>query len=156
MTPKAIVMSNRKKPGHLFHSAADDRRHARIERSEIAQEQINSPAYKLAYDDIDFLLRDEMRPVRFLLELSKPELLLQEHGVENTVVIFGSARTCDMEAAMRRRNMLDEALATASKDNDLRQQLARVDNLQIIHQADCRMLRDVTLNPTKPQTGKDM
>ena len=127
MTPKATVMSNRKNPGHLFHSAADDRRHARIERSEIAQGQISSPAYKLAYDDIDFLLRDDMRPVRFLLELSKPELLLQEHGVEHTVVIFGSARTCDMETAMRSREALNEAMADASNDNDLRQQLARAE-----------------------------
>ena len=41
---------------------------------------------------------DEMRPVRFLLEVSKPELLLKEHGIDHTVVIFGTARISpDME-----------------------------------------------------------
>jgi uncharacterized protein (TIGR00730 family) len=39
------------------------------------------------------MLRDDMRPVRLALELSKPEALLTEHGIDNTVVIFGSART---------------------------------------------------------------
>lgn len=60
--------------------------------------QIDSPqgcakAYRLAFDDLDFMLRDEMRPVRMMLELSKPESLLTEHGIDHTVVIFGSART---------------------------------------------------------------
>jgi uncharacterized protein (TIGR00730 family) len=120
-------MPNRKNPGHLFHTAAEDRRHARREGSEIAVGQINSPAYKLAYDDIDFLLRDEMRPVRFFLELSKPELLLQERGINHAVVIFGSARTSDMEKAIQRRDMLNKALQNEPKDKALLQQLARAE-----------------------------
>ena len=91
-------MSKRKQPGHLFHSAADERRYANpeLKGERVVNEQMASPAYRLAYDDIDFLLRDELRPVRFLLEVSKPELLLKEHGIDHTVVIFGSARTPDM------------------------------------------------------------
>jgi hypothetical protein len=120
-------MSNHKKSGHLFPSAADDRRLARKERSKIAREQINSSAYKLAYDDIDFLLRDDMRPVRFFLELSKPELLLQEHGVNRTVVIFGSARTRDMDQAQQNRDRIKQALAPAPEDVSLLQQLAKAE-----------------------------
>lgn len=54
--------------------------------------QTQSPAYRLAFDDKDFLTRDELRPVRLQLELLKPELLLQEHGIRSTVVLFGGAR----------------------------------------------------------------
>jgi len=54
--------------------------------------QTESPAYRLAYQDADFLLRDDLRPVRFQLELLKPELLLNEAGIDSTFVFYGSAR----------------------------------------------------------------
>ena len=54
--------------------------------------QTRSEVYRLAYDDLDFLLRDELRPVRLQLELLKPEMIMQEAGVESTVVMFGGAR----------------------------------------------------------------
>ncbi len=43
--------------------------------------QTQSPAYKLAIDDKEFLYREELRPVRLQLELLKPEMLLQERGI---------------------------------------------------------------------------
>jgi hypothetical protein len=49
-------------------------------------------AYSLAFTDTDFLLREELRPVRMQLELLKPELVQQEQGITSTIVIFGSAR----------------------------------------------------------------
>ena len=49
-------------------------------------------AYSLAFTDTDFLLREELRPVRMQLELLKPELVQQEQGITTTIVIFGSAR----------------------------------------------------------------
>ncbi len=54
--------------------------------------QTQHPAYKLAFQDRDFLLREELRPVRFQLELLKPEMLLDEAGVGSTLVMYGSAR----------------------------------------------------------------
>jgi predicted Rossmann-fold nucleotide-binding protein len=54
--------------------------------------QRNSPSYRLPVEDTDFLLRDEMRPLRFALEYSKAELALRDWGVRSTVVVFGSAR----------------------------------------------------------------
>jgi uncharacterized protein (TIGR00730 family) len=56
-------------------------------------------AYRLAFTDTDFLLRDELRPVRMQLELLKPELVQQEQDIESTVVIFGSARILPPDAA---------------------------------------------------------
>ncbi len=59
-------------------------------------------AYRLAFTDTDFLLRDELRPVRMQLELLKPELVQQEQGIEQTIVIFGSARIVPPETAAER------------------------------------------------------
>jgi uncharacterized protein (TIGR00730 family) len=54
--------------------------------------QTESPAYKLAFQDTEFLLREDLRPVRFQLELLKPELLLNEANIGSTFVFYGSAR----------------------------------------------------------------
>ncbi|MBT5483904.1 MAG: TIGR00730 family Rossman fold protein [Gammaproteobacteria bacterium] len=120
-------MSKRKQPGHLFHSAADERRFANPENNGLENEQLNSPAYRLAFDDMDFLLRDEMRPVRFLLELSKPEILLTEHGVNHSVVMFGSARTCDMEQAISNRDAARQALENDSDNSSLGEAYAKAE-----------------------------
>ena len=58
-------------------------------------------AYRLAFTDTDFLLRDELRPVRMQLEVLKPELVQSELGIESTLVIFGSARIVSREVAER-------------------------------------------------------
>lgn len=54
--------------------------------------QTRSPVYELAFHDPDFLCREELRPVRLQLELLKPEIILQEHGITSTVVLFGGSR----------------------------------------------------------------
>jgi uncharacterized protein (TIGR00730 family) len=68
-------------------------------------------AYRLAFTDEAFLLREELRPVRMQLELLKPELVQQELGVESTIVIFGSARIRSPEDAQ-------SALEAARRDGD--------------------------------------
>jgi len=54
--------------------------------------QKQARSYRLPVEDTDFLLRDEMRDIRFALEYAKAELLLRDWGVRSTVVVFGSAR----------------------------------------------------------------
>ena len=49
-------------------------------------------AYRMAFADPEFLLRRETRGIRFQLEMLKPDLAQQALGIENTVVVFGSAR----------------------------------------------------------------
>jgi uncharacterized protein (TIGR00730 family) len=68
-------------------------------------------AYRLAFTDVDFLLREELRPVRMQLELLKPELVQREQGIESTIVIFGSARIGSPQAMQARL-----AVAEASGD----------------------------------------
>ena len=58
-----------------------------------------SRSYLLPVEDTEFLLRDEMRSIRFALEYSKADLSLRDHGIESTVVVFGSARIPSPEQA---------------------------------------------------------
>jgi uncharacterized protein (TIGR00730 family) len=69
----------------------------------------------LAFQDADFLLKDELRPVRLQLELLKPELILREQHIESTVVIYGSARIKDPDTA---ETQLVSAQAEYNKSKD--------------------------------------
>jgi len=61
--------------------------------------QLRSPSYALPAQDTDFLLREEMRAMRFALEYAKADLLLRDWGVRSTIVVFGSARIPSPEEA---------------------------------------------------------
>ena len=54
--------------------------------------QTMAPAFRLAFDDNDFLCSSEMRPLRLQLELQKAEMVLTDRGINSTVVLFGGAR----------------------------------------------------------------
>ncbi len=86
--------------------------------------QTRAPSYRLAYADQEFLVRDELRPVRFQLEIMKPELLLQEQGIESTIVVFGSARTPDPEAAQAKCDAAEAAAKKSPKDAAARREVA--------------------------------
>lgn len=103
-------MTESKRPKDVFPTAKDDLSAAELKLDTL---QTRSDSYRLAYDDSDFLLRDELRPVRLQLELLKPELLQQEHGIESTVVVFGSVRIPDKETATKR---LQEAEALSQEN----------------------------------------
>ena len=46
---------------------------------------------KLAYEDLGLLSRNEMRGVRMLLEITKPDIVLEENKILSTLIIFGGA-----------------------------------------------------------------
>ncbi len=60
---------------------------------------LHADAYRLAFADPEFLLRRETRGIRIQLEMLKPDLEQSALGIENTVVVFGSARFCPPEEA---------------------------------------------------------
>lgn len=95
-----------------FPSAAQD-----AVSAELAADtpQTRSASYRLAYTDPEFMLREELRPVRLQLELLKPELVQADEGIESTVVIFGSARIPERQEAAR---ALEEAEALARAEPD--------------------------------------
>lgn len=74
--------------------------------------QTRAPAYRLAFTDRDFMTREELRPVRLQLELLKPQLILDERGIETTVVLFGGARIPDPDHRDQARS---ETLADLSR-----------------------------------------
>ena len=95
--------------------------------------QTRDPAYKLAFRDTDFLLREELRPVRFQLELLKPEMLLDEAAVGSTLVMYGSARIPSpdhaallVENATGENRVVAERLAAKAKYYDEAYHLARI------------------------------
>jgi hypothetical protein len=78
--------------------------------------QTASPSYQLAYADKAFLARDELRGVRLQLELLKPELVQRDLGISSTVVIFGSTRIPEPQAAAERLAAAEAAAKQAPDD----------------------------------------
>ena len=58
-----------------------------------------SAAYRIAFEDRDFLLSEPMRGVRFMLEYAKPEMEMKAWGIRSTIVVYGSARVPSPERA---------------------------------------------------------
>lgn len=85
-----------KKRPRLFPSASED---AHASKLHAETPQTTSPSYALSFLDTDFMMRDELRPVRLQLELLKPEIIQMELNIASTVVIFGSARIKDADTA---------------------------------------------------------
>ena len=96
--------------------------------------QTESSAYKLAFQDNDFLLREDLRPVRFQLELLKPELLLNEANIGSTFVFYGSARIPAPEmadalvaaATNPEQEMIAERLKAKSRYYEVARELAKL------------------------------
>ncbi len=82
------------------------------------QKLLDSPSYIKAYEDVDFLKRDELRAVRLQLELLKPEMIQQAEGIESTIVVFGSARTPAPETAKRSVAEAEKAAKERPDDPD--------------------------------------
>ena len=104
--------------------------------------QTESQAYRLAFQDNDFLLREDLRPVRFQLELLKPELL----KIESTFVFYGSARIPSPEMAQARidvatnetQRRIAENLAKKARYYDEARTLARIAANYPVNENGCR------------------
>src|SRR5690348_111137 len=83
-----------------------------------------SDSYALAEQDLGFLARDEARGVRLQLEYLKPETLLTEHAIRDTIVVYGSTRIAEPAAARRSVEALRQALATDAGNAILIRRLA--------------------------------
>jgi len=85
----------------------------------------NSPSYRQAHIDPDFMRRVELRPVRLQLEMLKPELTLEEHGIHSTIVVFGGTRIPERAEAEARLQAARKALE-AAPDDPVRQRDLRI------------------------------
>jgi uncharacterized protein (TIGR00730 family) len=113
-------MSSRKPKKKFFISALDDAQSAYLH---VDSPHTRSSSYRLAYQDEEFILRDELRPVRLQLELLKPELILQENHIESTVVVFGSARIPDPQTAEARLVSAEAEYRKNKNDDALKQKV---------------------------------
>jgi len=97
---------HKKLPERNFRTAEQEARAAARQAS-----RYDGPesSYRLAFTDERFLLREELRPVRMQLELLKCEMVQQEQGIENTIVIYGSARILAPDVAQARLEAADRA-----------------------------------------------
>ena len=89
--------------------------------------QTRARSYRLPVEDQDFLLRDEMRSIRFALEYSKAELSLRDWGIRSTIIIFGSAHIVSPEQA--------EAARAAAKTEEERRIAERMIRQAAYYQA---------------------
>ena len=90
---------------------------AELQAHAASGQPLEPDAYRLAFADPEFLLRRETRGIRIQLELLKPDLDQSAAGIENTIVVFGSARfpaPDDAEAALAAALATGDASAIAA------------------------------------------
>ena len=93
---------------------------------------INSDTYKLAHEDIGLLNRNEMRGVRMLLEITKPDLILEENKILSTIIIFGGA---SIEEESKTKEKIDGIKKLIKKNPSsvlLKRNLNRLENLLLM------------------------
>lgn len=89
----------------------------------------SSPSYRQSDKDVDFLAQYETRGLRLQLDYLKPELLLEQHGIQHTIVVFGSTRIQEEAAAERKLARSRAALARDPNNDTLRRRLAMAERL---------------------------
>jgi len=90
---------------------------------------VESPTYKPAAEDVDFLNRESLRPVRMQLELLKPEMALQEQNVRSTIVVFGGTQIVEQHVAQERLCAAREALSQAPENPILQRTAFRAERV---------------------------
>jgi uncharacterized protein (TIGR00730 family) len=90
---------------------------------------LRSESYRRADEDVDFLNSDETRGVRLQIDYLKPEVLLERHGIEHTIVVFGGTRVVERVAAQEQVECRRRALRECPGDQDLAARLARAERI---------------------------
>jgi len=93
---------------------------------------ISSNNYQLAHEDRELLNSDEMRGVRMLLEINKPEKILEEQNILSTIIVFGGASLTDKSSIDHRLALAKNSLTKDPSSSNLERELTRLKNLQSI------------------------
>ena len=91
---------------------------------------LDSPSYRQADQDISFLNLDETRGVRLQIDYQKPEFLLEQHGIQHTIVVFGSTRIHEPAANQRKVAALRQQLAADPDNTKLQRCLAVAERVE--------------------------
>ena len=90
---------------------------------------LKSSTYKLAHEDIDLLNTDEMRGVRMLLEITKPEQVIEKENIISTVIVFGGVHISEDIASKRRLDDAEKLLISNPKSKSSKINVERLKNL---------------------------
>ena len=93
---------------------------------------ISSNNYQLAHEDRELLNSDEMRGVRMLLEINKPEKILEEQNILSTIIVFGGASLTDKSSIDNRLELAKNSLTKDPSSSNLQREITRLKNLQSI------------------------
>ena len=93
---------------------------------------ISSNNYQLAHEDRELLNSDEMRGVRMLLEINKPEKILEEQNILSTIIVFGGASLTDKSSIDHRLALAKNSLTKDPSSSNLQREITRLKNLQSI------------------------
>ena len=93
---------------------------------------ISSNNYQLAHEDRELLNSDEMRGVRMLLEINKPEKILEEQNILSTIIVFGGANLSDKSSIENRLELAKNSLTKDPSLSNLQREITRLKNLQSI------------------------
>ncbi len=126
------------------------------QKEALLQKIRQSHAYLKAYADMDFMSRKDLRAVRLQLELLKPELILQEHKIRSTIVVFGSARILSGEEARRQLKTAQDARAQRPRDVELKRQVALAEKKVAFSRWYEEARRFSTLLSKAQQAGQDL
>ena len=128
------------------------------QRRKLLDAIVNSPTYRKAYRDREFIDHEALRPVRIQLELLKPEMTLTELDVRSTIVVFGSARTKPPEEAARLLRAAEKAARARPKNAGAQRDLEFARRQQAAsryYDEARRFARIVTLASQKSEKSRD-
>ena len=87
-------------------------------------------SYVPAIEDIDFLKGSNARGIRLQLDYLKPQVLLNKHGIEHTIVVFGSTRIVEPIAAQQKIDSLNKQIEQKPQNKRLINKLAIAKRIQ--------------------------
>jgi hypothetical protein len=99
------------------------------ETLEQIQAIINDPSYEVAEEDKEFIYSDEARGVRLQLDYLKAEVKMQKHGIDHTIVVFGSARIVEFDTAMKELKKIEVELEHEPHSEELLSRLKKAESI---------------------------
>ncbi len=92
------------------------------------KEIMEHPSYRLAFRDLDYLGREDLRPLRLELELLKPEMLLEEKGIKSTICVFGGTQIIPQSEADEKMAQAKTAIKNNPDDAIAKRDMIRAEN----------------------------
>ena len=90
---------------------------------------VNDPTYEVAEEDKNFIYSDEARGVRLQLDYLKAEVKMNKQGIDNTIVVFGSARIVEFDIAMKEMKKIEKELESSPHSESLLSALKRCESM---------------------------